>query len=246
MNKSLSIFMPVFNEGKIIGHTISELQNAIKDITEDYEILLINDGSTDDSREKILALAREDSRIRLIEHKQNSGYGAALRTGFLNAVGSIIFYTDADMPVDFREIKKVLPYMQDYDLTIGYRIDRHDKFRRYIYSKIYNFLLRVMLGVRVKDANFSFKFIRKEALERIILKAKTVFIDGELLAEAFRCNFKIKEIPLVYFPRTSGSSNFDTFKSALSTLKELIFYWIGLRIIGRQFNNGKVASRALF
>jgi len=233
-SKSLSVFLPVYNEEKTIDSVISGMIDVIEPLAEDYEILLINDGSTDRSKDAILRWMQKKDRIRLINHETNLGYGAALKDGFTNANRDLIFYTDADMPVDLHDIKKILPLMEQYDLVIGYRINREDTPRRFIYSKIYNFLIRVLLGVKVRDANFSFKCVRKEVIKKCNLSAMSVFIDGELLAEAVRNNFTIKEIPIVYKPRKHGISNFDNMKVAMATGKELIYYWINKRLLKKK------------
>lgn len=227
--RSISIFLPVYNEEQNIDLAISTVLNTVSSISDDYEILLINDGSSDGSREKILEWAGRNANIRLVDHEINLGYGAALRSGFKNAKKDIVFYTDSDMPADMEQIKKILPLMEKYDLVIGYRINREDTVRRFIYSKIYNLLLRLLFNVRVRDANFSFKCIRREAVQKCVLKAKSVFIDGELLSEAVRNNFKIKEVPVIYTPRKKGSSNFDSLNAAVSTVKELMNSWLERR-----------------
>lgn len=224
--KSLSLFLPVYNEEKIIDNTISAILKVVEPLIDDYEILIINDGSTDSSKEKILSWMKKCERIKLIEHKTNLGYGSALREGFKNAKKGLILYTDADLPEDLNEIKKVLPLTEVYDLVIGYRVNREYTPRRFIYSKIYNLLLRILLNVKVRDGNCSFKCIRKEVIKKINLTAKSVFIDGELLAEAVRNNFTIKQIPLTYIPRRYGKSNFGSLKSAIFTMRELLSYWV--------------------
>jgi len=229
---SVSIFFPVYNEENNIDSTISSALSAISGITDDYEILMINDGSSDGSRKKILDWEKKDSRIRLIDHETNKGYGAALRTGFANACKELVFYTDADMPIDINEIKRIFPLMQQYDLVIGYRINREDTIRRFIYSKIYNMLLRILLRVNVIDANFSCKCIKKSKMSEFKLSSNSVFIDGEFLAEAARNNLTIKQIPFIYTPRRHGDSNFDNIKAALSTLTEMLSYWKNRRFSG--------------
>lgn len=224
--KSLSVFIPVYNEDKIIDDSMLAILEVIESIADDYEILIVNDGSTDNSKEKILKWVEKCDRVKLIEHKTNLGYGLALRDGFKNATKDLIFYTDMDIPVDLNEIRKTLPLMEVYDLVIGYRINREDTPRRFIYSKIYNLLLRILFNVKAKDANFSFKCVKRAVIEKINLTAKSGFIDGELLAEAIRNNFSIKEIPLIYRPRKYGKSNFDGLKTAIFTAKEIVFYWL--------------------
>lgn len=231
--KTLSIFFPVYNEEKLIDRTISEILRVAGSITQDCEILFINDGSTDASKEKILRWAGKDRRIRLIDQEKNLGYGEALRAGFGNAKNDLIFYTDADMPVQLDEIKRLIPLMETYDLAMGYRLNRSDTPRRYVYSKAYNFLLRIFLKIRVRDANFSFKCVRREAVRKFRLTSKSVFIDGELLAEAVRNNCSITEIPVVYIPRKYGRSNFDSLRAAFIAGREIFSYWAKHYVSGK-------------
>lgn len=231
--KTLSVFFPVYNEEKLIDRTISEILRVADAITDEYEILLINDGSTDASREKILRWSEKNQRIRLIDHDKNRGYGEALCSGFRNAKNDLIFYTDADMPAQLDEMKKLIPLMDTCDLAMGYRVNRADTPRRYVYSKIYNFLLRIFLRIRVRDANFSFKCVRREAVRKFNLTAKSVFIDGELLAEAVRNKCSIREIPVVYIPRKYGRSNFDSLRAALETAREVFGYWLKHYVSGK-------------
>ncbi|NQT46403.1 MAG: glycosyltransferase family 2 protein [Candidatus Omnitrophica bacterium] len=222
--RSLTIFLPAYNEEKGIDGAISKILHSIESIVDDYEILVINDGSTDGTREKVLMWQKKNNRIRLIDHKGNLGYGATLRTGFKSAGKELILYTDADMPVDPNEIRNILPHTKEHDMVVGYRVDRKDKLCRFIYSAIYNSLLKVLFKIPVRDANFSFKCIHKKALSKCRLGARSVFIDGELLAEAVRSDLKIKEIPIAYKPREYGKSNFDSLGAAFFTLRELIGY----------------------
>ena len=225
MNKSISVFVPVYNEEGNIDIVVPRLLSVVRSLSNDYEILFVNDGSTDASLKKIDEWKIKDNNIRVINHEYNLGYGAALRSGFNNAENDFIFYTDADLPIDLEDIRKVVPFMENYDLVVGYRINREDTFRRYLYSRVYNFLLRLFLKVRVRDANFSFKCVKNSALRKFQLTAKSAFIDGELLAEAVQNDCLIKEIPVIYIPRKHGVSNFNTIKSATDTFIELINYW---------------------
>jgi glycosyltransferase involved in cell wall biosynthesis len=225
-SKSLSVFIPVYNEEKIIDKNLGVILRVVKEITSDFEILIVNDGSTDNSKEKILNWVNNCEQIKLIDHKTNLGYGASLKSGFTNAQKELIFYTDMDLPADLSELKKVMPLMETYDLVIGYRIDRLDTLRRMVYFKIYRFLLRRLFNLKIKDINFSFKCLKKKVIEKINLTARTGFIDGELLIESLRYGFTIKEVPITYLPRKCGNSNFDSFKVAFSTAREILVYWL--------------------
>lgn len=232
--KSLSVFIPVFNEERIIEKNLGSILSAIEEVSEDFEILIIDDGSTDHSKEKVLEWIKKCQKIRLIEHKTNLGYGAALRSGFKNAQKDWIFYTDMDLPADLDNLKKVVSLMGIYDLVIGYRINRQDTPRRFIYTKIYKFLLKVLFNLKAKDINFSFKCVKKTAIEKINFTAKTGFIDGELLIESVRNGFTVKEIPIIYWPRKYGNSNFDSFRVAVSTAQEILLYWLGKLSSGKR------------
>ena len=223
--QSLSVFFPMYNEELNIDQTLDQAELKIPSLgIEDYEILVIDDGSKDGSAEVVNRRITQNPRIRLVRHPVNVGYGAALRTGFTQATRDLIFYTDCDLPVDLNDIQRALPLLKEADLVIGFRIKRHETLRRAIYSRIYNSLMRILFGVHVRDVNFSFKIVRRRVMQRVQLSASTVFIDGQLLAEAVYHGFKIAEIPVEYTPRKFGISNFDSLLTAWLTLKEMLSY----------------------
>jgi glycosyltransferase involved in cell wall biosynthesis len=224
--QSLSIFFPMYNERQNIEHVLEEVERVIPQFgTPNYEVLIIDDGSHDGCDLLVEKYIRHNNHIRLIRHERNLGYGSALRTGFTQAANDVILYTDCDLPVDLRDFGKAIPLLINADVVIGYRTERHETLRRAIYSRIYNLLMQWLFGVQVQDVNFSFKLVRRSVLQNIHLTASTVFIDGQLLAEATRYGFRLTEIPIAYTPRKFGSSNFDSFYSAWSTLVEMIGYW---------------------
>jgi glycosyltransferase involved in cell wall biosynthesis len=223
--RSLSIFFPMYNERDNIAATLDRALQVIPTLgCTDYEILVVDDGSKDGSAEVVRGFMRRDPRVRLVQHPKNLGYGAALRTGFTSASSDLVFYTDSDLPMDLSEIARALPHADEADLVIGYRIQRFDTPRRALYSRVYNTLMRILFGVRVRDVNFSFKLVHRRVLERIRLSAETVFIDGQLLAEARRIGARIVELPIDYQPRRVGSSSFNSLRAAFSTLSEMLRY----------------------
>jgi glycosyltransferase involved in cell wall biosynthesis len=218
--------MPMYNERASVEQMVGRALEVLPTLTDDYEVLIVDDCSSDGSEEIAQRLASQHEAVRVIRHPVNRGYGAALRTGFFGAAKQLVFYTDCDEPVDLRELSRALPLATDYDAVVGYRLDRHDTPRRWLYSKTYNFLIRLLFGVPVRDVNFSFKLVHRHALEKVSLSARSVFIDGELLAEMVHYRLKIAEIPIEYHPRQTGSSNFDSFSAAWNTLWEIAsYYW---------------------
>lgn len=224
--QTISIFFPMYNE---LGN-IRRLIEAVEELQRDaslriHEVLLIDDGSRDGCDREVEDWAAVNPFVRLVRHERNMGYGVALKTGFQEARGEAVFYTDSDLPVDLSDIRHAIPKLAAADVVIGYRIDRHETIRRAVFSRIYNRLMRVMFRVRVRDVNFSFKLVSRPVLEAIHLDARTVFIDGQLLAEAVRAGFRIAEIPIEYTPRRIGKSNFDSFRTAWRTFSEMAGYW---------------------
>ncbi len=222
---SVTLFYPMYNEVQCIEATTRKALEVMRTVASDFEILIVDDGSSDGSEEVADRLAAEDSHIRVIHHQGNKGYGQALRTGWANASKEIVAYTDCDEPADLWLVREALERMQGYDMLIGYRLNRWEGWRRFIYSKFYNGLVRVLFKVRVWDINFSFKIIRRDLLRKLHLNAGSVFIDGELLAEAARYHPKIYQMPVQYLPRKHGVSHFDSIRAATYTLEEIWAYW---------------------
>jgi glycosyltransferase involved in cell wall biosynthesis len=224
-SRRVTLFYPMYNELKSIEPMTRKALQVMQDITDDFEILIIDDGSSDGSEKLADELTSLDPRIKVIHHQGNQGYGQALRTGWAAASKDIVMYTDCDEPVDLSLFKDAIPHLDKYDVVIGYRLNRWDGWRRFIYSKIYNGLVRVLFGVHVRDINFSFKLIRREALQHLHLEAGSVFIDGELLAEAVRNHYTIYQMPVQYRPRVHGVSHFDSIRAATYTFEEIWAYW---------------------
>jgi glycosyltransferase involved in cell wall biosynthesis len=234
--QSFSIFFPMYNERGNIEAVLDQARQVIPSLGfERFEIIVVDDGSQDGSADLVEDWIRHnqmDAQVRVMRHGQNQGYGRALKTGFEAAGGDVVFYTDSDLPVDLRDLERALPLLEDADVVIGYRPDRKDSLKRKVFSLVYNRLVRVTLGLRVRDVNFSFKLVRRATLDQIRLSARGGFIDAELLAEAHRLGARIVELPVEYTPRVHGSSSFDSPMVALHELYEMVAYK-AKRLVGR-------------
>ena len=215
---SFTVFFPAWNEEDLIVRAVSaggdlcERLQAAGEIG-DYEILVVDDASTDGTGKLADELAEENPAVRVVHHDVNRKLGGALKTGFAEARGDLVLYTDADLPFDMRDVEKALRLLRLYeaDIVSPYRLDRTAEGpRRTVYSFAYNHLVRWAFGLRLRDVNFAFKLIRRRVLDNVTLESEGSFIDVELLANAQRLGFGIIQFGVDYFPRTRGVSTLSS------------------------------------
>jgi len=203
--KEISVFLPAYNEELNIRRTVSEIDLFLRKSFERYEILIVNDGSEDKTGRIAEDMAKQNRHIRVVHHNKKQGYGFALKTGFENSKHDFIFYTDMDGQFDINELEKFIPHINDYDLVIGFRTDRKDPLMRIVVSKGFNFFIKKILNLKVKDPDCAFKLCKKEFLEKIELKCERS-ADVELLLKAKKNGAKIKEIGVSHYSRRFGKS----------------------------------------
>lgn len=205
--RSLSVVLPAYNEAPNIERVVRDCARYLDTRMPDHEIVVVNDGSTDATGAILDALAAEMPRLRPRHHDRNRGYGAALRTGFEAATRPFVFYMDGDGQFDIRDLDALLPLVtDDRHIVTGYRIARSDPFIRRLNALLFgNFLVRILLGVRVRDLNCAFKIIPKRVLDSIRLESTGALINAELYGRAVRRGFGIKEVGVHHYPRTAGT-----------------------------------------
>jgi glycosyltransferase involved in cell wall biosynthesis len=214
----LSIFFPMWNEEQYIHRAIRAAKEicdqlvASGDIV-DYELIVVDDASTDDTGRLADELASIDDHVRAVHHPVNRKLGGSIKSGLAAATGDLILYTDADLPFEMIELVKAIRVMRNYeaDIVSAYRLDRTGEGpRRAIYSFGYNVLIRSMFGTRMRDINFAFKLMRRRVLDRITLTSEGSFIDAELMIRANKLGFHVVQIGVDYFPRTRGVSTLSS------------------------------------
>ena len=216
--ESLTIFYPMWNEEETIERAVAAAFEAGEALIEAgeiarYDVLIIDDASTDATGRIADAMAAADERISVIHHEVNRKLGGTLKTGFENAKGEIVLYTDADLPFDMAEVSKAVRLLRIYeaDIVSAYRFDRTGEgARRLVYSYVYNHLIQTVFGLRLRDMNFAFKLMRRSLLDNIELRSEGSFIDVELLARAQKLGFTIVQFGVDYFPRTRGISTLSS------------------------------------
>jgi glycosyltransferase involved in cell wall biosynthesis len=222
--RSLSVVIPAYNEEACIEKCITTLEAVLREITDDFEVIIVNDGSADRTASILEDLARTRDYLAVVHHDRNRGLGAGLRSGFSRARKDLTFYSDADLPFDFAELARALRVIEfkSADFVAGFRHDRTDEgLKRIIYSFAYNWLIRVLFGVKIRDVNFSFKLIRTDRLHAMDLRSEGSFIDAELVVYADRQELFICQIGVDYFKRRHGSSNLSSVSTIVKIVREL-------------------------
>ncbi len=224
---SLTIFFPAFNDaGTIASMVVSAVQTA-RQLVRDFEVLVVNDGSTDHTGQILTELASIYAPVvRVVHHERNRGYGAALRTGFLEARKDWLFYTDGDAQYDPRELGSLLDALKpDIDVVNGYKISRHDPFHRVVIGLIYNFLVKLLFGIRLTDVDCDFRLIRTSLFRQVPLASSSGTICVELVKKFQDFGFRFAEVPVHHFHRAYGRSQFFNFRRLWRTATDLLRLW---------------------
>jgi len=232
--KEISAFFPAYNEEENIEKTINSAQKILKKLAQNYEIIVVDDGSKDRTREIVKKLAEKNKKIKLISHKENMGYGAALISGFYNSKYEWIVFTDSDGQFDFSEIINFIETQKktNADLVIGHYIKRRVSFLRKLNTALWEFLIKVLFGFKVRDIDCGFKLIRKKVIEKIpkLESKRGAFISTEFLIKAQSQNFKIVEVPVHHYPRKRGKATGASLKVIVGSFKDLFKLWRKLKV----------------
>lgn len=227
---SLSVFFPFWNEEKNIDRVVENAIPIIKKCAHKWEIIVIDDGSSDKTLEKAEDLAKKYSNIRVISHTPNRGYGAALKEGFENARYNFVAFTDGDGQFDFSEIEKFIEKIETSDIVIGYRKQRRDNVIRHILMNMLKVWDLIFFGFRFKDIDCGFKMFKKEALEQILpLRSEGAMITTEILAKSVRKKLKIKEVEVMHYPREYGDQSGANIPVIIRAVLESLILWWDIR-----------------
>jgi glycosyltransferase involved in cell wall biosynthesis len=232
MPPSLSVVIPMYNEEAYARRAVVAARAALLETTDDWEVVVVDDASTDSTPAVLEALAREEPRLRVLRHPVNRRLGGSLRTGLAAATKDLVLYTDADLPADLGQLPRLVRLLeyQQADVLAGYRFDRTGEgLRRALFARTYNFLVRAAFGLRLRDVNFAFKLMRRSLLQRFELRSEGSFIDAELLVRARNAGGVTIQVGLDYFPRTHGESMLSSPAVILGILREMLRLWPELR-----------------
>lgn len=200
----VSAFLPCHNEEGNVERVVRAVVRALEPLGVPFEVIVVDDGSTDRTAAIAQRLAGEDPRVRLVRHSRNLGYGAALRTGFAASRYPWIFFTDGDGQFNPQDLARLLPHAASADLVVGYRLHRRDPAHRRLFGRLWNLLVRSWFGVRVRDVDCAFKLVRREVVQDLPLRATGAFLSTELLCRAAQKGARIVEVPVPHYPRRWG------------------------------------------
>ena len=232
MPPSVSVVIPMYNEEAYVDRAVAAATGVLEEMDGEWEIVIVDDASTDDTARRAEALAAADARVRVIHNAVNRRLGGTLRAGYAAARKELIFYTDADLPVDLAQLPRAVRLLeyQQADLLAGYRFDRTSEgLHRALYTIGYHVLIRLLFGLRIRDVNFAFKLLRRPLLQRFELRSEGSFIDAELLLRARKAGAVMIQMGLDYFPRTRGRSKLSSLGVIAAILREMAGQWRELR-----------------
>jgi glycosyltransferase involved in cell wall biosynthesis len=229
--RGISIIFPAYNEECNIAKAVEQAVHCVRALFQDWEVIVVNDGSRDKTGEIIDSLAVHDERVIALHHPTNQGYGAALKTGILRACKQLICFCDSDLQFHLSELVLLLIWIEQYDIVIGYRTKRQDPLHRRINAVGWNTLVRLLLGLKVCDINCAFKLFRAAVLSAVKIDAVGAMVNADILAQATRMGFKIKEVPVTHFPRLQGKQTGANLRVILKAFRELFGLYRKLRHI---------------
>ena len=228
---SLSVFFPAYNDSGTIASMVIRAVKAAAELTPDFEVIVVNDGSADGTAEIADELARTYPQVRVVHHPINRGYGAALQTGFRSATKELIFYTDGDAQYDPAELALLWAQMTpDIDLVNGYKISRADPLHRIVIGRVYHHIVSLLFGLKLRDVDCDFRLMRRTIFERINLEKTSGVICVEMMKKIQDAGFRIVEVPVHHYHRAFGKSQFFNFRRLLRTGRDLLRLWFALVI----------------
>src|SRR3989338_9919650 len=231
---SLSLFFPCYNDKGTIATLILDAQRVAKTLTDDFEVIVIDDGSQDGSRELLMdvKLKNEVPQFKLIMHEKNKGYGSVLQSGFKTATKEWVFYTDGDGQYDVRELPRLWNKMTpETDIVNGFKIKRHDPLFRIIVGYLYQYIMQWAFWLPVTDVDCDFRLIRRKVFDTVNLASTTGTVTIELVKKVQQAGFRFTEVGVSHHFRTYGTSQFFSFKRVFKTLWKLIFLWTDLILL---------------
>jgi dolichol-phosphate mannosyltransferase len=221
----LSLVIPAYNEAAVIKRAVEEAETALGAHFGAFEIIVVDDGSADDTLAEVFSALPTAPHTRILWHETNRGYGSALRTGFEASRFDLIAFTDADCQFDLTDLARLVPLAAEVPVVAGYRADRKDPLRRQVLSWGYNLLARALCGTRVRDVDCALKVFRRDALSRLLPESHGFFVNTEMMTRARQQGFEVIEVAVEHRPRAAGVSKVSLQEIPRTARTLLAFWW---------------------
>lgn len=223
---SITAFFPCYGDSGTIASMVLTAILVLEELTDDYEVLVVDDGSPDFAPQILDRLAADYKQVRVIHHPKNRGYGGALRTGFANATKELIFYTDGDAQYDVRDLRGLYPLLVDgVDMAQGWKISRGDRWYRKLIGRVYHHTVKFMFGLKMRDVDCDFRLMRRHIFDKIVLTRDSGVICVELMKNIHDHGFVFAEAPVSHYHRAYGRSQFFNFRRVFRVGVDLITLW---------------------
>jgi glycosyltransferase involved in cell wall biosynthesis len=229
---SITAFFPAYNDAGTIASMVVTADRTLRALTDDYEVIVVNDGSPDHTAEVLSDLQSRYPKLRGVTHKKNRGYGGALRSGFEHASKELVCYTDGDAQYDPREFQLLVEHLRDdVDVVQGYKIQRNDPLHRIVIGKLYHTVVRTMFGLPIRDVDCDLRLIRRHVFDTVHLTRDSGVICVEMMTKIAQGGFRITEVPVHHYHRAYGQSQFFNFRRVGRVGVDLIRLWIELVLL---------------
>lgn len=226
MSPSISAFFPAYNDAGTIPSMVIAADMTLRSVTDDYEIIVVNDASADYTPNVLEELKRSYPNLRVVHHQKNRGYGGALRSGFEHATKDLVFYTDGDAQYDPREMVSLLDkFGPGVDWVNGYKRSRSDPLHRVVIGKLYHWTVKAAFGLRVRDVDCDFRLFRRSVFEKVQLTQNSGVICVEMMKKVQDAGFSIVEVPVNHYHRAYGKSQFFNFGRVFRVGVGLVRLW---------------------
>lgn len=232
----ISVFFPCYNDAKTIGGLVEDATKTLKTLTSNYEVIVINDGSKDESSQVLEQLSVKNKRLKVVTHKKNRGYGGALKSGFAKASKDLVFYTDGDAQYDVKELSILLSLMTpDVNFVNGVKMRRGDAEYRVVFGNMHKFVNRWMFWLPIYDVDCDFRLIRRNLMERVTLESNSGSICIELVKKAERAGAVFRQVSVHHYDRKFGQSQFFRPSKIIATYWDIMLLWFRLMIVDKFF-----------
>ncbi len=227
---SLSLVLPAHNEEANIGIVVQQALDVLPQYVDEFEIIIVNDGSKDAT--PVIAdtlAATHPEHVRVVHHQVNRGYGAALTSGFRAATGDFIMFMDSDRQFDIADISLLAPFVGRFDVVAGFRMERSDPLHRRVFAEMFNVAVRILFGVHMRDIDCAFKIFRGDLLRSMELTAPGALINTEIQAKLRRQGATVEQVGVHHYPRVAGEATGGSFRVIRRAMKETLLLWWRMR-----------------